>query len=88
LLELQYGNLHTEVEKSVPIRYRGETVCTHRPDMVVERAVVVEAKAVRKLRPVHSAQLLSYLKASGCRAGLLMNFNVPRLIDGLRRFVR
>jgi len=48
----------------------------------------VEVKAVRKLQPVHCAQMLSYLKATGCRVGLLMNFNVPMLIDGLRRFVR
>jgi GxxExxY protein len=72
----------------VQVYYRGELVCGHRLDIVVESVVVVEVKAVRKLRPIHHAQLLSYLKASGCRVGLLMNFNVPMLIEGLRRFVR
>ena len=88
VLELRHRNLTTELEKSVQVCYRGQLVCSHRLDIVVERVVVVEVKAVRKLRPLHYAQVLSYLKASGCRVGLLMNFNVPMLIDGLRRFVR
>jgi len=88
VLELRHRNLNTEVEKSVQVYYRGERVCSHRLDIVVERVAVVEVKAVRKLQPVHCAQMLSYLKATGCRVGLLMNFNVPMLIDGLRRFVR
>ena len=88
VLELRHRDLSTETEQPVQIYYRGEPVCSHRLDIVVERVVVVEVKAVRKLRPIHQAQVLSYLKASGCRIGLLMNFNVPMLIDGLRRFVR
>jgi GxxExxY protein len=55
--------------------------------LLVERCVVVEVKAVKKLRPIHQAQLLSYLKASGYRVGLLMNFNVM-FRNGLQRFVR
>jgi GxxExxY protein len=69
-------------------RDRGETVAQHRLDLVVEHSVIVEVKAVKKLRPIHQAQLLSYLKASGHRVGLLMNFNVRLLVDGLQRFVR
>jgi GxxExxY protein len=87
ILELRHRSLRTEAEKPVQVHYRGELVCSHRLDIVVERDVVVEVKAVRKLRPIHRAQVLSYLKASGCRVGLLMNFNVPVLVDGLRRFV-
>ena len=77
-----------EAEKVIQIHYRDELVSGHRLDIVVEQKVVVEVKAVRKLRPIHHAQVLSYLKASGCRIGLLINFNVPILIDGLRRFIR
>jgi GxxExxY protein len=87
-IELRHRNLRTELQKAIQIEYRGEVVCRHRLDLVVEGIMVVEIKAVRKLRPIHQAQILSYLKASGCRVGLLMNFNVPVLLDGLRRFVR
>lgn len=86
-IELRHRNLLAEAERSIQVHYRGELVCRHRLDIVVERAVVVEVKAVRKIRPIHHAQVLSYLKASRCRVGLLMNFNVSLFVDGLRRFV-
>ena len=88
VIALRHRQLFAERQTSIEIRYRGELVCRHQLDLVVEKVVVIEVKAVRKLRPIHQAQILSYLKASGCRAGLLINFNVPLLIDGLRRFVR
>lgn len=81
-------SLRADVQKLIQVRYRGELVCQHRLDLVVEDAVVVEVKAVRKLRPIHQAQILSYLKASGYRVGLLMNFNVRLFVEGLHRFVR
>ena len=56
-------------------------------DLLVERLVIVEAKAVEKLIPLYEAQLLSYLKLSNLQVGLLINFNVPRLKDGLKRVV-
>ena len=87
-IELRHRSLRAEVQKSIAIHYRGELVCRHRLDLVVEDVVVVEVKAVRKLRPIHQAQILSYLKASGYRVGLLMNFNVQLFVDGLRRFIR
>jgi len=86
--ELRTRGLGFEQQSRIAVRYRGETVAQHRLDLVVERSVVVEVKAVKKLRPIHQAQLLSYLKASGYRVGLLMNFNVRLLVDGLQRFVR
>ena len=88
VIALRRRQLFVEKQKPIEIRYRGELVCRHFLDLVVENAVVIEVKAVRKLRPLHQAQILSYLKASGYRAGLLINFNVPLLVDGLRRFVR
>jgi len=86
-VELVLRQLPFEAEKPGPILYRGDFLYTHRLDLVVSDVLVVEVKAVRKLRPIHQAQILSYMKASGIRVGLLLNFNVSRLIDGLRRFV-
>ena len=59
----------------------------YRIDLLVEDAVVVELKAVESVLPIHEAQLLSYLKLSGCKVGLLINFNVVHLKDGIKRMV-
>jgi GxxExxY protein len=68
--------------------YRGVTVGKgFRIDVVVEDAVVVEVKAVQALSPVHLAQVITYLKLTGCRLGLLINFNVPLLRGGVRRLL-
>ena len=61
--------------------------CRYRIDLLVEGSVAVELKAVDNLQPIHEAQLLSYLKLSGCRVGLLINFNVKMLKQGIRRMV-
>lgn len=61
--------------------------CSYRLDFVVAGKVVVEVKAVDTLLPVHEAQLLTYLKLTGCRVGLLINFNVPVLKNGIKRLV-
>jgi GxxExxY protein len=87
-VELRCRGLGFEQQHRVDITYRDEVVSQHRLDLVVEQCVVVEVKAVRKLLPIHQAQLLSYLKASGHRVGLLMNFNVRLFVSGLQRFVR
>jgi GxxExxY protein len=87
-IELECRGLRYERQSPVDVHYRGRLVCRHRLDLIVERHVIVEVKAVRKLRPIHRAQLLSYMKARVARVGLLMNFNVTRLVDGLERFVR
>ena len=62
--------------------------CAYRPDFIVEDAVIVELKAVEKVLPIHEAQLITYRKLSGCRVGLLINFNVPVLKDGITRRVQ
>jgi GxxExxY protein len=87
-IELRCRNMRLDEQHGMAVRYRGEVVAHHRLDLLVERCVVVEVKAVKKLRPIHQAQLLSYLKASGYRVGLLMNFNVRLFRNGLQRFVR
>lgn len=61
--------------------------CGYRLDLLVENAVIVELKAVTRLEPIHEAQLLSYLRLSDYPIGLLLNFNVKHLLNGLRRFV-
>jgi len=72
----------------LPIEYKGVRLDSgYRIDLIVERSVVVELKAVDKLLPVHGAQLLTYLRLSRHRVGLLMNFNVPVLREGLVRRV-
>jgi GxxExxY protein len=86
--ELKDHGLLVERQKELPVCYRGVLVdCGYRLDLLVEGKVIVELKAVEKLQPIHEAQLLSYLKLSGCHVGLLLNFNVRMLRDGLKRMV-
>ena len=86
-LELQQNDIPFECEKSIVVRYRQVAVGVHRLDLLVDRAIVVELKAVACLEAAHNAQVLSYLKATGLRVGLLMNFGGATLRSGLRRFV-
>jgi GxxExxY protein len=86
--EFSLRGLPFEQEKPLPIDYKGVRLdCGYRLDFVVADKVVVELKAVDALHPVHEAQLLTYLKLTGCRVGLLMNFNVPILKEGIKRLV-
>jgi GxxExxY protein len=78
-----------ERQKELPVVYRGVKVdCGFRLDLLVNGLVIIELKAVERLERIHEAQLLSYLKLTGLHLGLLINFNVPRLLDGLKRLVR
>ena len=86
-LELELTGTTFEHEKPIPITYRGRLLCHQRLDLIVGACVLVEIKAVDRIHPVHHAQLLSYLKVSGLRVGLLVNFNVAVLKDGLKRVV-
>ena len=77
-----------EQEKPIGVRYKEvELDCGFRMDLLVERALIVELKAVDALLPVHQAQLLTYLKLLGLRKGLLINFNSKILRNGIRRLV-
>ena len=70
----------------MPVVYDGVHIdCGYRIDLLVEDQVIVEIKAVNSLIPLHEAQLLSYLKLSGRKLGLLLNFNVPHMKDGINR---
>ena len=86
--ELSLRGIPFEREVALPVEYKGVKLdCGYRIDVLVARAVVLELKAVDALAPLHDAQLLTYLKLSGNKVGLLINFNVPLLREGLRRRV-
>ena len=86
--ELHLRNLPFRRELSLPVSYKGLKLdCGYRVDMLVADAVLVEVKAVERLGPVHEAQLLTYLRLGGWKIGLLVNFNVPVLRDGIVRRV-
>ncbi|BET67511.1 GxxExxY protein [Opitutales bacterium ASA1] len=86
--ELVLQGLRVERQKEQPVRYKGLMIETgYRIDVLVEDQVVVELKAVDAIVPIYQAQLLTYLKLSSCRVGLLINFNVPLLKQGIKRFV-
>jgi GxxExxY protein len=86
--ELQFRGLSIGRQISQPIEYRGAKLdAGYRLDLVVENAIIVEVKAVDALTPIHQAQLLTYLKLSGCKIGFLMNFHVALFKHGLRRLV-
>ena len=86
--ELAAENLKAVVQVPVPVTYKGNDLdCGFRIDILVEDSVVVELKTVDALAPVHEAQLITYLKLSGHRIGLLITFNVPLLKNGIKRLV-
>jgi GxxExxY protein len=84
-IELCERGMAFEEEKAVNIRYKGYLLHGQRLDLIVESRVVLEIKAVSQLHEIHGGQVISYLKATGLRAGLLMNFNVPVMKAGIRR---
>jgi GxxExxY protein len=84
--ELRARGLQVEQQKPVPLTYREvQLECGYRLDILVENQVIVEVKAVENVLPVHKAQLLSHLRLRDCRIGLLINFNVAMLKDGITR---
>jgi GxxExxY protein len=86
--ELTLRKLPFETEVPLPVTYKGLKLdCGYRLDLVVAGTVVVEVKAIERFVPVHEAQLLTYLRLGGWKAGLLINFNVPVLRDGIKRRV-
>jgi GxxExxY protein len=86
--ELTQANWEVERQKVLPIVYKGLQLDEgYRLDLLVAKTVIVEIKAVSALAPIHEAQLLTYLKLTGLRVGLLINFNVPLLKDGIKRLV-
>jgi GxxExxY protein len=88
ILGLQALGLPTRNEVPIDLTFRGHAIpAAYRLDLVVAEQVIVEVKAIDRLLPIHEAQLLTYLRLTGLKVGLLMNFNVTRLAHGLKRMV-
>jgi len=86
--EISLRGLSFERQKPLPVNYKGIKLdCGYRLDVVVEKAIILELKSCEKIEPIHRAQLLTYLKLSGLNLGLLLNFNVTVMRDGIVRIV-
>jgi GxxExxY protein len=86
--ELSIQGLLFEKQKPLSVDYKGKRLdCGYRMDIVVEKEVIIELKSCEKVEPIHKAQLLTYLKLSGLNLGLILNFNVPLMRDGIVRIV-
>lgn len=86
-IELSHIGIPYLRQHAYALKYRGENVGEGRIDLFVADQLIVELKAVDQLAPIHKAQVISYLKATGCQLGLLINFNVPVLKEGIQRII-
>ena len=88
LRELQLRNISAECQVTIPLQYKGFNLSKeYKIDILVEKQIIIELKSVDSILPVHEAQLISYLKLTDKRMGFLINFNVPLIKSGFRRFV-
>ena len=86
--ELTLRNLKLERQKQITVVYKDVKLeCGYRMDLLVESRIVVELKSIEALAPIHEAVILTYIRLSGCRLGLLINFNVTVLKEGIRRYI-
>ncbi len=86
--ELTLNGIRFKIQHPLPIEYKGVRLdCGYRADLIVEDKLIIELKSVDRTKGIHEAQLLTYMKLSGLKIGLLMNFNVRKLKDGIKRFV-
>ena len=85
--ELVGEGLQVDMEKPIRLNHDGQPIRAFVVDLLVEGLVIVEVKAVAKLAPVHTSQLRTYLKVTGLEVGLILNFNLSRLVDGIERVV-
>ena len=87
--EMDLKGIPFQMQKPMPVQYKASYIdCGYRLDFVVADQLIVELKAVAAIEPVHLAQMLTYMKLAKARIGLLINFNVPQMRDGIKRFVR
>jgi len=86
-IECKFNGLNVLRQLIVPVLYRGKTIGEYRPDMLINDLVIVEIKSVERFDPVFEAQVLTYLKITGKKVGLLINFNSRLVKDGIRRFI-
>jgi GxxExxY protein len=83
--ELELAGLSLTRQVGVPLFYKGQLLSEHRPDLIVDRQVIVEIKCVTRIEPVHIAQILTYLRITELKVGLLLNFQSAVLKDGIKR---
>lgn len=86
-IECTLDGLVVERQQKIPVLYRGKSIGEYKPDMIVNDLVIVEIKGVERFDPVFEAQVLTYLKITGKRVGLLINFNSRLVKDGIKRFI-
>jgi GxxExxY protein len=86
-VEFKANSLPFKRQMGVPLYYKGELIAQHRPDLIVDDKVIVEVKSVEAFAPIHMAQLLTYLRVTSLRVGLILNFNSPTMKQGTRRVV-
>ena len=87
LYELKQAGINATSQALLPLNYKGMTIdAGYRLDILLPNELIIELKSVDKMNPIYSAQLLTYMKLTNIKAGLLINFNVKRLIDGIQRF--
>ena len=86
-VELTMAGIPFERERQIVVNYRGTSISGQRVDLIVGGEVIIEVKAVSRMDPIFQAKLMSYLRTTKLRAGLLINFNVPLLKDGIQRMV-
>ncbi len=86
-IECKYDGFDVARQFKVPVLYRGKVIAEYQPDMLINNLVIVEIKSVERFDPVFEAQILTYLKITNKRAGLLINFNSRLVKDGIRRFI-
>jgi GxxExxY protein len=88
IYELTQRGFFVESQVTLPLKYKGITIdAGYRLDLLVEKQVIVEVKAAEEVHPIHKAQLLYYMRLSGCRVGLRLNFNQSLLCDGVTRMI-
>ncbi len=86
-IECSMDGLDVQRQLKIPVLYRGKTIGEYKPDMLINNLVVVEIKSVERFDPVFEAQVLTYLRITGKRVGLLINFNSRLVKDGIKRFI-
>jgi GxxExxY protein len=86
--ELKLNDISFKLQQPQPVDYKGIRLdCGYRTDLLIEDSLIIELKSVEQIKGIHEAQLLTYMKLAGIKTGLLMNFNVRRLKEGIKRFV-
>ena len=86
--ELSKANIKFEMEKAIPIKYKKVNIdCAFRADFIVDNKIILELKTVEEIIPIHEAQLLTYLKLTEIKLGVILNFKVKLLKDGIKRMV-